>query len=447
MLQDSLAGNCKTNLLVCATMHPWNLEETVSTMRFAERAKSIKTAANIAIEMSPKQMKKNIVKLRKFLTESAKICNYIEKKEKDKDMKKIAKGLKKQVKKLFGKDYPKDIATPEGEEEEEEKKEGDGEEDSEPDIGVDDNEANDAHERDAEAAGELKKKLAIEKGKNENYQKNIVKYKAELANIMVDVNNYKENAAPTAAGVAVGQNKNLQGACVNTKQGHGVIQEVKEDVLVVVLDAIEIDMKAADATKMSGPKKGAAKAKDFVKTPSGNGRIQGVNGGKAMVKLESGEQKVFEIAELETRVLNRATVKTEQGIGSVTNFKADMIHVKLDGALLECKVEDIEEIPEDVTNIDVSILKRNIRVYKSALDKTREEWKKNQTKAVEKINHCRKVIGKYKEDKDLLLNITHDLENKMEEINTALKEEEKGGVMGSMTQRQGDALAQFIKKG
>merc|ERR1712098_434607 len=107
---------------------------------------------------------------------------------------------------------------------------------------------------------------------------------------MVDVNNYKDNAAPTAAGVAVGQNKSLQGACVNTKQGHGVVQEVKEDVLVVVLDPIEIDMKAADATKMSGPKKSASKAKDFVKTPSGNGRVQGVNGAKAMVKLESGEQ-------------------------------------------------------------------------------------------------------------------------------------------------------------
>merc|ERR1712098_185542 len=146
MLQDSLAGNCKTNLLVCATMHPWNLEETVSTMRFAERAKSIKTAANIAVELSPKQMKKMIVKLRKFLTETAKICNYMEKKEQDSDMIKIAKGLKKQVKKLFGKDYPKDIATAAAGAEEDEEKKGDDEEDSEPDIGVDDNEENDAQE-------------------------------------------------------------------------------------------------------------------------------------------------------------------------------------------------------------------------------------------------------------------------------------------------------------
>ena len=53
LLKDSLAGNTKTTLLVCATMDSWNLEETISTMRFATRAKKIKNKTKVQRSVSP----------------------------------------------------------------------------------------------------------------------------------------------------------------------------------------------------------------------------------------------------------------------------------------------------------------------------------------------------------------------------------------------------------
>jgi len=63
-LKNSLAGNCKTTLLVAASPHRFNAQETVNSFQFASRAKMIKTKASKNIDMSPKQMKKEIARLK-----------------------------------------------------------------------------------------------------------------------------------------------------------------------------------------------------------------------------------------------------------------------------------------------------------------------------------------------------------------------------------------------
>ena len=45
LLSDSLGGNCKTTLLIAASPCAYNVEETLSTLRFGERAKKIKNRA------------------------------------------------------------------------------------------------------------------------------------------------------------------------------------------------------------------------------------------------------------------------------------------------------------------------------------------------------------------------------------------------------------------
>ena len=54
LLKDSLQGNTKTYLLVAATLDDWNLEETISTMRFAKRAKMVVNKVKSNRAMSPK---------------------------------------------------------------------------------------------------------------------------------------------------------------------------------------------------------------------------------------------------------------------------------------------------------------------------------------------------------------------------------------------------------
>jgi len=46
ILKDALSGNSKTTVIICATEHPFNRDETISTLRFGQRAKLVKTNAN-----------------------------------------------------------------------------------------------------------------------------------------------------------------------------------------------------------------------------------------------------------------------------------------------------------------------------------------------------------------------------------------------------------------
>ena len=56
ILQTSLSGNTKTSLIVCASPHPNNEEETLATLRFAKRAKMIKTKVKANLHRSPDEL-------------------------------------------------------------------------------------------------------------------------------------------------------------------------------------------------------------------------------------------------------------------------------------------------------------------------------------------------------------------------------------------------------
>jgi kinesin family protein 5 len=57
ILQESLGGNSRTTLIINCSPMSYNYDETVSTLRFGERAKTIKQKAKINEELSPAQLK------------------------------------------------------------------------------------------------------------------------------------------------------------------------------------------------------------------------------------------------------------------------------------------------------------------------------------------------------------------------------------------------------
>eukprot|EP00484_Ammonia_sp_Unknown_P030350 CAMPEP_0197036352 /NCGR_PEP_ID=MMETSP1384-20130603/13886_1 /TAXON_ID=29189 /ORGANISM="Ammonia sp." /LENGTH=772 /DNA_ID=CAMNT_0042466525 /DNA_START=81 /DNA_END=2399 /DNA_ORIENTATION=+ len=65
LLSDALGGNSKTMLIVTASPSKYNVEETLSTLRFGQRAKSIKNEAKINQELSVAEYQKLLEKARK----------------------------------------------------------------------------------------------------------------------------------------------------------------------------------------------------------------------------------------------------------------------------------------------------------------------------------------------------------------------------------------------
>lgn len=57
MLQDSLGGNSKTCLIITCSPSSFNEEETISTLRFGQRAKKIKNKPKINKEYSIEELK------------------------------------------------------------------------------------------------------------------------------------------------------------------------------------------------------------------------------------------------------------------------------------------------------------------------------------------------------------------------------------------------------
>jgi len=72
ILQESLGGNFKTCLVVTASPHVRNLEESLSTLKFAQRAKTIKNRAVLNVKETPEVV---IARLKKQLEEA---YSYIE---------------------------------------------------------------------------------------------------------------------------------------------------------------------------------------------------------------------------------------------------------------------------------------------------------------------------------------------------------------------------------
>lgn len=62
ILQESLGGNSRTTLIVNCSPAAYNAEETLSTLRFGMRAKSIKNNARINVELSPAELREQLKK-------------------------------------------------------------------------------------------------------------------------------------------------------------------------------------------------------------------------------------------------------------------------------------------------------------------------------------------------------------------------------------------------
>jgi hypothetical protein len=75
LLQDSLGGNYKTTLIVTCSPHVYHYEETLSTLKFAQRAKKIKNTAKINIKRSNEELENMVAKLTKDLKQAKEELN------------------------------------------------------------------------------------------------------------------------------------------------------------------------------------------------------------------------------------------------------------------------------------------------------------------------------------------------------------------------------------
>ncbi|CAG9311877.1 unnamed protein product [Blepharisma stoltei] len=70
LLQESLGGNYKTTLIVCCSPHPRNLDDTLNTLKFGQRAKTIKNQFKLNIKRSPEEYIRIINQLKQQLAEA-----------------------------------------------------------------------------------------------------------------------------------------------------------------------------------------------------------------------------------------------------------------------------------------------------------------------------------------------------------------------------------------
>lgn len=67
MLKESLGGNTKTFLVITATLAKIDIEETISTLRFGARAKSVRNCARINVQKSNAELETQLQALRKYV--------------------------------------------------------------------------------------------------------------------------------------------------------------------------------------------------------------------------------------------------------------------------------------------------------------------------------------------------------------------------------------------
>lgn len=78
LLQDSLGGNTKTIMIAAVSPADYNLEETMSTLRYASRAKMIQNAPRVNEDPKDAQLREfaeEIQKLKELLAKSAETNN------------------------------------------------------------------------------------------------------------------------------------------------------------------------------------------------------------------------------------------------------------------------------------------------------------------------------------------------------------------------------------
>ena len=62
ILQESLGGNSKTALIITCSPHPYNENETLSTLRFGQRARNIKNQPKVNREYTIPELKRLLEK-------------------------------------------------------------------------------------------------------------------------------------------------------------------------------------------------------------------------------------------------------------------------------------------------------------------------------------------------------------------------------------------------
>eukprot|EP00049_Salpingoeca_infusionum_P023452 m.12185 g.12185 ORF g.12185 m.12185 type:complete len:965 (+) comp5809_c0_seq1:393-3287(+) len=72
ILQESLGGNARTTIIICCSPSSYNEQETISTLRFGQRAKKIKNKAVINVQYSAEELEKQLAIAKRDLTKLAK---------------------------------------------------------------------------------------------------------------------------------------------------------------------------------------------------------------------------------------------------------------------------------------------------------------------------------------------------------------------------------------
>eukprot|EP01119_Soliformovum_irregulare_P014304 TRINITY_DN3915_c0_g1_i2.p1 TRINITY_DN3915_c0_g1~~TRINITY_DN3915_c0_g1_i2.p1 ORF type:complete len:1407 (-),score=731.72 TRINITY_DN3915_c0_g1_i2:353-4573(-) len=79
LLRESLGGNCKTTLVLAASPHKYNAEETISTLKFGQRAKTLKNKVTQNKQRSAEEMNEIIERLTRELSKMSKYAQELEK--------------------------------------------------------------------------------------------------------------------------------------------------------------------------------------------------------------------------------------------------------------------------------------------------------------------------------------------------------------------------------
>ncbi|KII69422.1 Kinesin heavy chain [Thelohanellus kitauei] len=74
ILQESLGGNSRTTIIICCSLSSINISETVSTLRFGQRAKSITNKVCVNEELSADEWKSRYLKENKRCNHFKKLC-------------------------------------------------------------------------------------------------------------------------------------------------------------------------------------------------------------------------------------------------------------------------------------------------------------------------------------------------------------------------------------
>ncbi|EGD74443.1 hypothetical protein PTSG_12363 [Salpingoeca rosetta] len=72
ILQESLGGNSRTTIIICCSPSSYNEQETISTLRFGQRAKRIKNRAVINVKYSAEELQKQLDQAKKEIKKLAK---------------------------------------------------------------------------------------------------------------------------------------------------------------------------------------------------------------------------------------------------------------------------------------------------------------------------------------------------------------------------------------